>query len=147
MPVDSVLSAILLAMVAAIGFGFVPFFARLGLMYMRINTGVLISMIAGLVVIGLFAVPLHIDDMLGFSAVTFCWILILGFVNYRMGRFFNYTSVRLIGVSRATPLVATSPIWASLAALVFLHEVPSLARLIGVGVVVGGVGLIVSERS
>ena len=92
--------AILLGIAAAIAFGFVPVFARLGLVHLRTNTGVLTSMLAGLFVVGLFAVPLHIVDMFAISMLTLLWVAILGFANYRLGRFFNYTSVRLIGVAR-----------------------------------------------
>ena len=139
--------AILLGIAAAIAFGFVPFFARLGLVHLCTNTGVLISMLAGLFVVGLFAVPLHLRDMFAISVATLLWLAILGFVNYRLGRFFNYTSVRLIGVARATPLLATAPLWATLAAIIFLGETPNVATLFGVVTVVGGVALIVSERS
>ena len=144
---SDIVLAILLGTVAAIAFGFVPFFARLGLVHLRTNTGVLTSMLAGLVVVGLFAVPLHIRDMFAISMLTLLWLAILGFVNYRLGRFFNYTSVQLIGVARATPLLATAPLWATLAAIIFLGETPNVATLLGVVTVVGGVALIVSERS
>ena len=144
---SDVLLAILLAIAAGIAFGFVPFFARLGLMHVRTNTGVLTSMLAGLFVVGLLAVPLHISDMFAISMATLLWVAILGFVNYRLGRFFNYTSVRLAGVARATPLLATAPLWAVLGAAMFLGEVPSVATLFGAVSVVGGVALIVSERA
>ena len=144
---SDIVLAILLGIAAAIAFGFVPFFARLGLVHLRTNTGVLTSMLAGLVVVGLFAVPLHIRDMFAISMLTLLWLAILGFVNYRLGRFFNYTSVALIGVARATPLLATAPLWATLDAIIFLGETPNAATLLGVVTVVGGVALIVSERS
>ena len=139
--------AILLGVVAGIAFGFVPFFARLGLLHVRTNTGVLTSMLAGLFVVGLFAVPLHIHDMFAISMTTLLWIAILGLANYRLGRFFNYTSVRLVGVARATPLLATAPLWAVLGAALFLGELPSVATMLGTVTVVGGVALIVSERA
>ena len=67
---SDIVLAILLGIAAAIAFGFVPFFARLGLVHLRTNTGVLISMLAGLFVVGLFAVPLHIHDMFAISMLT-----------------------------------------------------------------------------
>ena len=144
---SDVLLAILLAIAAGIAIGFVPFFARLGLMHVRTNTGVLTSMLAGLFIVGLLAVPLHINDMFAISMLTLLWVAILGFVNYRLGRFFNYTSVRLAGVARASPLLATAPLWAVLGAAMLLGEVPSVATLLGAVSVVGGVALIVSERA
>ena len=144
---SDIVLALLLGTAAAIAFGFVPLFARLGLIHLRTNTGVLTSMLAGLFVVGLFAVPLHIHDMVAISMRTLLWVAIIGFVNYRLGRFFNYTSVRLAGVARASPLLATSPLWATLGAIIFLGEAPNLATLLGAIAVVGGVVLIVSERS
>ena len=139
--------AILLGIAAGVTFGFVPLFARLGLLHLRTNTGVLTSMLAGLFVVGLFAVPLHIHDMVAISMKTLLWVAILGLFNYRLGRFFNYTSVRLAGVARASPLLATAPLWATLGAIIFLGETPNLGTLIGAIAVAGGVALIVSERS
>lgn len=135
---NETLLAILLGSAAAIGFGFVPFFARLGLIHLRTNTGVFISMLAGLFIVGLFAIPLHLEEIFEISKVTLIWVAFLGFINYRLGRFFNYTSVRLAGVARASPLLATAPLWATLVAIIFLNEIPNTLVLLGVVTVVGG---------
>ena len=137
---------ILLGLLGAFMFGSSPIFARLGLQYVRTTTGTFTSLLAGSVLIGSLAIPLHAREMLSLPVAALVWIALLGLLNFPLGRYFNFAAVRLAGVARATPLLSTSPVFAMLFAVIFIDETPTLLTLIGGLVIVSGVGLIVSER-
>ena len=96
---------IALGLLSALGFGASPLLVRIGLRYVRTTTGTLVSMLAALLVVGAIAIPLHAEEMLALPLVAFGWFAVLGLVNYPVGRFLNFTSVRLAGVARSSHLV------------------------------------------
>lgn len=137
---------ILLGLLGAFLFGSSPMFARLGLQYVRTTTGVFTSLLAGSVLVGSLAIPLHAREMLSLPVAALLLIVLLGLLNFPLGRYFNFVAVRLAGVARATPILSTSPLFAVVIAIVFIDETPTLLTLIGGLIVVSGVALIVSER-
>ncbi len=137
---------ILLGILGAFLFGSSPIFARLGLQYVRTTTGTFTSLLAGSVLLGILAVPLHTREMLSLPVAALLWIALLGLLNFPLGRYFNFTAVRLAGVARATPILSTSTLFAVLFAIIFIDETPTLLTLIGGLLIVGGVVLTVSER-
>ncbi|MCZ6789869.1 MAG: DMT family transporter [Chloroflexi bacterium] len=137
---------ILLGILGAFLFGSSPIFARLGLQYVRTTTGTFTSLLAGSVLLGILAVPLHAREMLNLPVAALLWIALLGLLNFPLGRYFNFTAVRLAGVARATPILSTSTLFAVLFAIIFIDETPTLLTLIGGLLIVGGVVLTVSER-
>ena len=136
---------IVLALLAALWFGSAPYFARLGLRHMSTTAGTLVSMVSALLVVGIIAIPIHRGELLSLPLVLLGWLALLGFLNYPLGRFLNFSGVRLAGVARATPLLATSPLWAMIMAIMFLGETPGLLTALGALSVMGGVALIVRE--
>ena len=136
---------ILFGFFGALWFGTAPIFVRLGLRYMRISTGTLVSMVGAFLVVGAIAVSLHYEEMLTLPLTIFGWFALLGLINYPLGWFLNFRAVQLAGVARITPVLATSPLWAMLFAVIFLDEVPGLLTFVGALSVVGGVAIIVGE--
>ncbi len=65
-----------------------------------------------------------------------------GFVSGFLGLLLYYKAIKLGDVSLVAPVVASSPLWASLLAFAFLGEPFSLLRLTGAILVVAGVILI-----
>ena len=94
---------ILLGVLGAFLFGSSPIFARLGLQYVRTTTETFTSLLAGSVLIGSLAIPLHTREMLSLPVAALVWIALLGLLNFPLGRYFNFAAVRLAGVARATP--------------------------------------------
>jgi len=63
-----------------------------------------------------------------------------------MGRLLNYTSVRLAGVSRASPVVGASPLFAIVLAITVGGESIDLPTLLGAFSIIGGLFLVLSQR-
>jgi drug/metabolite transporter (DMT)-like permease len=137
---------VVLGLSAALGFGGSAVFARAGLQHMRSTTGTLVSLVVGSVLITALAFILHTDEILSLSGIAFLWFLLSGLLNFPMGRLLNYTGVSLAGVSKATPLIGTAPLFATVLAITVGGESINLPILAGTLLIVGGGGLILSQR-
>ena len=139
--------AIVFALLAAVGWGAGAVFARLGLQHMRSTTGTVVSLAAGVVMVGSLALAGNRDIMFTLPAVALLWFLLLGTINYPLGRYFNFLGVHLAGVSRASPILAAAPVVAVILGITLGGE--SLTPFIALGTVliIGGVVLIVTERT
>lgn len=139
--------AIVFALLAAVGWGAGAVFARLGLQHMRSTTGTVVSLAAGVATVGTLALAVNRDIMFTLPVVTLLWFLLLGTINYPLGRYFSFLGVHLAGVSRASPILAAAPVVAVILGITLGGE--SLTPFIAMGAVliIGGVVLIVTERT
>jgi drug/metabolite transporter (DMT)-like permease len=137
---------VILSLSAALGFGGSAVFARLGMQYVRPTTGTLISLLVGIVITMTLAFILHFDDILTLSAVAFAWFLLSGLINFPLGRLLNYTGVSKVGVSRASPIVGASPLFAAIIAVSVGGETMNLYIFSGTLAIIAGVALILSQR-
>ena len=137
---------VVLGLSAAVGFGSGAVFARLGLRHMRSTTGTLASLIVGTVITMAISFALYSEEILGLSGVAFLWFLLAGSINFPLGRLLNYTGVSLAGVSKATPIVGASPMFATIMAVTLGGESVNLPILLGTACIVGGIALILSQR-
>ncbi len=137
--------AILLAFSAALGFGSAAIFVRLGLQQMSSPVGAFLSLVASFVLIATLALILNLDAILTLPPIAFLWLILLGLLNHPLGRVLTFASVRLVGASRATSLVASAPLFAAIFALAFLGERPNLLIGMGTMAIIGGLALVVSE--
>ncbi len=137
---------VLLGLSAAIGFGASAIFARLSLQHIRATSGTAVSLVVGTVVTTAIAFAFHTDAIFELAAVAFLWFLVSGVINFPLGRLLNFTGVSLAGVSRATPIVGASPLFATVAAITFGGE--SINALIALGTlfIIGGLAIILSQR-
>ena len=113
---------------------------------MRATTGTLISLVIGTVIAMALAFAIYPDKILGLGAVAFLWFLLSGFINFPLGRMLNYVSVGLVGVSKSTPIVGASPIFATALAVTIGGESLGLLTLLGTFSIIGGLALILSQR-
>ena len=137
---------ILLGLAAAFGFGTAAVFARLGLQYMRPTTGTLVSLVVGTVITMSLAFVLHREAIFALTGVAFLWFLLSGTVNFPIARLLNFTGVRLVGVSRATPIVGSSPLFATVLAITVGGESINAPILAGTLSIIGGLTLILTQR-
>ena len=63
-----------------------------------------------------------------------------------LARLLNYTAISLAGTSRSAPVLAISPIFSTLLALIVLGEKPNMLIGLGILVTVLGMALILSEK-
>ena len=73
------------------------------------------------------------------------WFSMVGMVSYVLGRGLNYTAIRYIGVGRATPMVASAPLFAVVLAAIFLGERVNFPIAAGTFSIVVGLYLVVKS--
>jgi len=137
---------IVLALMAAGGFGSTAVFARLGLEHMRAATGTLFSLIVSSAIAVAIALGLHASEIFGLGGSALAWLAIAGVLSFPLGRLLNYTGVSLAGVSRASPIIGAAPLFATALALSLGGESLSTPILVGTVSIIGGLVLILSQQ-
>ena len=135
------LTGAFIALLVPLCFGTGMVVARVGLMHVPPNTGNFLSLVVGWVVIAAAAVVLFPDELMGVSLPTLAWLAMIGVVNFPVGRFLNFVSMKQLGVLRANPVLAAAPIVSAFEGVVFLGE--RINAAIGAGTLVAVVGMIV----
>ena len=139
--------AIGLALLAASSWGLSAVLVRMGMRDLPTSTGTLLSLIAGLVLVGALTVAFEADDLTHLSWRAFLLFGIVGLLNFPMGRFFNYMAMGRLGIARSTPLLASAPLFAVIIAVVFTGEELHWATAVGVALVLTGVYVTLSRES
>ena len=134
--------AIIFALLAAICWGTSAIFVRLGLQNLTATTGTALSLAVGTILIGIVAVTAHGPAAFKLNPNEFAWIVLLGFLNYVLGRYLNFNSVNLAGVSRSAPLLASAPLVAVAMGVLFGGETINLYIFLGTLSIFGGVTLV-----
>ena len=137
---------IVLAITAALCWGTGSIFARLGLQGIKASTGTLISMVSSFLLVSVLALIINFDAIAHLSLTALLWFGLIGVVNYLLGRQFNYTAIRYIGVTKASPLFASAPLFAIVLAVTFIGETISLAIVVGALSVVAGLYLVITSE-
>jgi uncharacterized membrane protein len=137
---------IVLSLMAAVGFGSTAVFARLGLEHMRATTGTLVSLIVSSVIALAIALSLHGSEIFGLGGTVLAWLALAGVLSFPLGRLLNYTGISLAGVSRASPIVGTAPLFATVLALSIGGESMNMPILLGTVSIIAGVSLILSQQ-
>jgi len=140
------LTGIILAIGASLGFGTSAVLARLGMRTVGATSATVVSLISSTVITMSVAFIFHTPEILALPAGVFLWFLMAGALNFPGGRLMNFTSIRLIGASRATVVISTTPLFATAFAIIFTGE--SLNFLIAAGtlLIMGGVMVVVSQK-
>lgn len=140
------MTGIIFAVLAAMGFASQAIFVRLGLQQMRATTSTLTTMIIGAAVMLLVAAIIHPNELSAITGGAILWLIAFAFLNFPVGRLLNYTGVRMVGPSRASTVIATSPLFTMIVAIAFTNETVNTPIVIGtIAIMVGG-GMIVSQR-
>ena len=140
------MTGIILSLLAAMGFGATAVFAKVGLQGMPTRYGTLISLAVSATAAMAIAAALHPGEIVELGAVSLGWLFLVGLFNFPVGRMFNYMSVRLAGVSKASTVVATSPLFATGLAVVILGESVNAVTLAGTALIIGGLALTLYEK-
>ena len=133
--------AILLAFLAALGFGSGGIFIRLGLQQMKPSVGAFLSVVASFAVISTLALILNLDDILTLPLIALLWFFLLGIVDQSLGKLLIFAGLNLVGASPTISLLGSAPIFA----IAFLGERPTSLTVIGTLAIIGGIALVVSE--
>ena len=136
---------ILFALSAAVGFGATAFFARLSVQHMRPTTGVIVSLVVGVVCTSIFMVVMEGSAALSLDWTDFAIIFLAGCASFLGGRLLNFVSVSKIGVSRSAPVVGASPLFAVLLAILISSETPNLPVAVGTISIITGIVVVLSQ--
>jgi drug/metabolite transporter (DMT)-like permease len=120
--------------------------ARLGLQHMGSINGTFFSLVASTVFLLLIALVLDGGGLFGVSLAALPWLGLVGLLNFVLGRLFNYSSLRYIGVARATTVFSLAPFFSTLLAVLFFNEVVTPPLLLGTATIIAGVALLASDR-
>lgn len=132
---------ILLAILAAAGWGATNIFARLGFSSAKSLSpvgGVFASMLSSLAAIALVNLVFQREALAAVSTAAILWFALIGLTTFVFARYCNFKGVELIGASRASALSAAAPLFAMLVAVVFLHERLTPVIFTGIMLIMGG---------
>lgn len=132
------MTAIVLSLVAAIGFGSAPIFTRTALQSYSFLPAVWMSLVVSFVLAVALALVFARHDLDNLTLTAFLWILAVALIHHICGRPQNYLSVSIIGASRASLFFSGQAPVAALVAVVFLGESLSILVVIGTAAVVIG---------
>ncbi len=141
------MEGVVFGLLAALGFGCTAIFVRLGVRQVRPTTGAWVSLLTSVAVVLALTLVFARQDLTSLAAIAIAWIALMGLLNFGLGRLLNIFSIQRVGATRAAPLFSLAPLSATVLAVVFLGESPTPLMLVGMLFVVGGIGLITSERA
>ena len=130
--------AIMLAICAAASWGMSAVLVRYGLRDLSTSMGTLLSLTSGLVVTAVLVLVFQLDALLSVSWTGIALFGLIGILNFPMGRFSNYMAMGRLGVGRSTPLLASSPLFAVIIAVLFIGEHITLATGAGIALILSG---------
>lgn len=130
--------AILLALVASLTWGISPILVQLGTRSVRPLAGVTISLIVSSIGIAIMTVLFQFQALLHISLEAIALFVFIGIINYALARYFSYKGIEMLGTSRATPMGASSPIFATVIAVLFLKETLTPLLLSGIMAIAAG---------
>lgn len=140
---SSELSGALIALLVPLCFGSGMVLARVGLVHVPPGAGNFLSLVVGWALVASVTVILHPDALFGVSLGAFGWLAMIGVVNFPVGRFMNFASIKHLGVLRANPILAMAPVVSAFEGAVFLGERVNWRIGAGTALAVSGVIIVV----
>ena len=115
---------------------------RFGLRYMPATLGTFLSLLSGLVLMAVLVMLFQRDHLAEVTLGVVGLFSLVGLFNFVFGRYLNFLSISHLGVTRSTPVLATTPLFATVLAVIFLGESVNGLTLMGTGLVIGGLYLV-----
>jgi drug/metabolite transporter (DMT)-like permease len=131
--------AVLLALGAAISWGFSSVYVRLAQQHMPTSVGTLVSLVFGVVFAATLVLVFDRGSIAGLRLQDALVFGLIGIFNFPFGRYMNYLSIRYLGIGKSTPLLASVPVFAAFLAIVFFGERATLANVAGTALVLAGI--------
>jgi transporter family protein len=137
--------AIVFALGAATSWAMSAVLVRLGLRYMPATLGTFLSLLSGVVlmvaVVALFQRE-QVGDLTWAALGIFAAV---GIFNFVLGRYLNFLSISHLGVARATPVTASTPLFAAVLAVLVLGESLNALTVLGTALVLAGIYSVVKQ--
>ena len=131
---------------AALGFGLSAVFIKAAMSSVSVKTATVISLLSSMAVTMIFAFALHSEEILSLSPIAFVWFILAGLITFLGGRLLNFQAINLVGASKASAVVSSTPLFAAILAVIFLNETVNLMLGIGTMMIVTGIALVVMQE-
>ena len=131
---------------AALGFGLSAVFIKAAMSSVSVKTATVVSLISSTVVTMIFALIFHSKEILALSPMVFLWFILAGLITFLGGRLLNFQAIDLVGASKASAVVSSTPLFAAILAVSFLNETVSMMLGIGTTMIVTGIALVVMQE-
>lgn len=141
------MSGALWAITAGVGFGLFQTFNRRAVRGMDVYVATFIQLLVSTIV--LLAIVLLTEDIGALLVAPFSvWVnfALAGILHFFLGWTFLNASQKRVGAARTSPLIGTTPLFATAIAAVTLREFPGIWGIIGIGLIVLG-AYVISQRS
>lgn len=119
---------------------------RIALQYLSPVLTTTVSLIVGFFLTFVIVLTIFPNEIQGIQGPILLWLCLYGTLNFPLGRYLNYSSIRIVGVSRATPIFSISTVLAIVYGIILLDETVNAQLVLGAVVVLIGVILIMSEN-
>ncbi len=137
---------IILSLLAATGWGLSAVLAMVGLQGVRPALGTLISLVSGFIIVLLVTLAVDREELLSVQPEAIIWFILIGILNFPMGRLFNFQSMSRIGVSKSTTVLASSTLFAMALAVILIGERLTPLIVIGSAFILTGLLIVLTER-
>ena len=131
---------------AALGFGLSAVFIKAAMSSVSVKTATVISLLSSVAVTMIFAFALHSEEILSLSPIAFLWFILAGLITFLGCRLLNFQAINLVGESKASAVVSSTPLFAAILAVIFLNETVNLMLGIGTMMIVTGIALVVMQE-
>ena len=138
---------ILLAILAAAFWGIGNTIARVGLQSVKTASATILSLLTGLIVALIIALIFEFEALVSLTLLAIGMFALTGIFHFALGRFLLYQSMKHIGAARGTSITHSFPLFALIFSTILLKETPTIPVVIGTLLIVGGIYLLLSERS
>ena len=140
------LVAIALALLAACGFASGNILIRIGTQYVPAPVATFFTVLVGAVMVCAIAFAVNFGEIKALPLQAYGWIAVMGILAYPVARVLHHSAIRMVGATRAMPMVSLQPLMAFGIGFLILGERPNLLVTIGTPVIVGGLLLVVMPR-
>jgi DME family drug/metabolite transporter len=127
------------ALIAGTGFGLFQSVNRREATSMNIFLATFVQLVASFVILG--GISLATEDfsvLLNAPLNAYLNFAVAGFIHFFVGWTFLNASQNRIGAARTSPLIGTTPLFATVIGALTLRELPSQLAMLGIGLIVGG---------
>ncbi|HIB35935.1 MAG TPA: EamA family transporter [Dehalococcoidia bacterium] len=141
----NIITGILFAVIAAIGWGASAVLSRIALEKTDPRLATIVSLFFSSIIMFSISLSTQFNEFEKLIVSDFLWFFSAGLTSFAAGRLLNYVGIKNIGVSKASPLFGTSPLFAALLAIIILNENPTI--MLGMGIVIVTFGIILITKS
>ena len=119
---------------------------RVGTQYVPPPAATFFTVLVGAVLITAIAFAVNFDEIKTLPLEVYGWVTAMGILAYCVARVLHNWALRMVGATRAVPMISLQPLMAFAIGFLILGERPNLMVTIGTPIVVGGILLVVMPR-